>query len=80
MLYEVITSLLIHAVYRLDKRGFDNIPETGPAVLICNHVSFIDPVVVMGAVRRPIRFIIVITSYSIHYTKLYEYVTIPVSW
>lgn len=53
-----LASLLIHAVYRLDKCGFDNIPETGPAVLICNHVSFIDPVVVMGAVRRPIRFII----------------------
>ena len=53
-----LASLLIHAVYRLDKQGLDNIPDTGPAVLICNHVSFVDPVVVMAAVRRPIRFII----------------------
>ncbi len=53
-----LASLLIHAVYRLDKHGLDSIPDTGPAVLICNHVSFVDPVVVMAAVRRPIRFII----------------------
>ena len=52
-----LAALLVHAVYRLDKRGLDNIPDTGPAVLICNHVSFVDPVVVMAAVGRPIRFI-----------------------
>lgn len=57
-LIRFLASLLIHAVYRLDKRGLDSIPDTGPAVLICNHVSFVDPVVVMAAVRRPIRFII----------------------
>ena len=52
-----LASLLVNSVYRLDKRGLDNIPDTGPAVLICNHVSFIDPVVVMAAVKRPIRFV-----------------------
>ena len=52
-----LASLLIHVVYRLDKRGLENIPDIGPAVLICNHVSFIDAVVLMAAVRRPIRFI-----------------------
>ena len=52
-----LASLVIHAIYRLDKRGLDSIPESGPAVLICNHVSFVDPVILMAAVRRPIRFI-----------------------
>src|SRR4029079_5987880 len=49
--------VLIHTLYRIDKRGLDNIPETGPALLVCNHVSFMDPLVIMGCVRRPVRFV-----------------------
>ena len=41
----------------MEKRGLENIPDSGPAVLICNHVSFVDAVVLMAAIRRPIRFI-----------------------
>ena len=49
--------LLIHTVYRLEKKGLDNIPEEGPAVLVCNHVSFVDPLVILAASPRPIRFV-----------------------
>ena len=49
--------LLIHSVYRLEKRGVENIPHEGPAVLVCNHVSFVDPLVIMAASPRPIRFV-----------------------
>jgi len=49
--------LLIHSIYRLEKRGLDNIPEKGPAVLVCNHVSFVDPLVILAASPRPIRFV-----------------------
>ena len=49
--------LLIHSVYRLEKRGLENIPESGPAVLVCNHVSFVDPLVILAASPRPIRFV-----------------------
>ena len=48
---------LIHSFYRLDKSGLDYVPETGPALLICNHVSFVDALVIAGAVRRPVRFV-----------------------
>ncbi|OGS93152.1 MAG: glycerol acyltransferase [Gallionellales bacterium GWA2_59_43] len=57
-LLRFIVWLLIHTVYRLDKRGLDNIPEQGPAVLVCNHPSMVDALVVMAACRRPIRFVI----------------------
>ena len=53
-----LTDLLIHSFYRLGKQGFVHIPASGPAVLVCNHVSFVDSVVIMAAVRRPIRFVI----------------------
>jgi hypothetical protein len=49
--------LLIHAVYRIEKSGLDHIPEQGAALIVCNHVSFVDAVVIMGACRRPIRFV-----------------------
>jgi len=49
--------LLIHSIYRVEKSGLENIPEEGPAVLVCNHVSFVDAVVIMAACRRPIRFV-----------------------
>ncbi len=48
---------LVHAIYRVDKTGLDNIPDEGPAVLICNHVSFVDALVLAGCSRRPIRFV-----------------------
>lgn len=47
-LLRFIAWLLIHFVYRLDRRGVDNIPETGPALLICNHVGFADAIVIGG--------------------------------
>jgi hypothetical protein len=49
--------MLIHSVYRLERSGLDNIPEEGPAVIACNHVSFVDALVIMAACRRPIRFV-----------------------
>jgi len=49
--------LLIHSVYRLEKSGLDHIPEQGPAVLVCNHVSFVDALIIAAACRRPIRFV-----------------------
>jgi 1-acyl-sn-glycerol-3-phosphate acyltransferase len=56
-LMRFICWLLIHSFYRLEKRGLENIPEEGPAVLICNHVSFVDPLVILAASPRPIRFV-----------------------
>ena len=49
--------LLIHTFYRVEKEGLDLIPETGPCVVVCNHVSFVDAVVIAACVRRPIRFV-----------------------
>lgn len=49
--------MLVHTIYRLRVRGIDNLPESGPAVIVCNHVSFVDALVIMAACRRPIRFV-----------------------
>lgn len=49
--------LLIHSIYRLEKTGLENIPEQGAAVLVCNHVSFVDALIIAAACRRPVRFV-----------------------
>ena len=49
--------VLSRVVYRFKVRGDSNIPVEGPAVLVCNHVSFVDAVLLMAASPRPIRFV-----------------------
>ncbi|MFZ2824446.1 MFS transporter [Hydrogenophaga sp.] len=44
-------------VYRFKVEGDLNIPTEGAAVLVCNHVSFVDAVLLMAASPRPIRFV-----------------------
>ena len=48
--------VLTHVVYRFDVRGDERLPASGAAVLVCNHVSFVDVVLLMAASPRPIRF------------------------
>ncbi len=47
----------MHTLYRVDKTDLDKIPDEGPAILVCNHVSFVDALVLAGCIRRPIRFV-----------------------
>jgi len=49
--------MLVHTVYRLRVTGIEHVPDEGPAVLVANHVSFVDALVIMAASRRPIRFV-----------------------
>lgn len=49
--------LIINVVYRIRPTGLENIPHKGPAVVVCNHVSFIDPIILGGSVVRPMRFV-----------------------
>ena len=46
-----------HIVYRFRVRGEESIPVQGPAILACNHVSFVDAVLLMAASPRPIHFV-----------------------
>ena len=50
-------ALLGRVMYRLRVNGKTNIPEQGPVLLVCNHVSFNDWLVLAGSVERPIRFV-----------------------
>jgi 1-acyl-sn-glycerol-3-phosphate acyltransferase len=49
--------IITNIVYRLRPRGLEHIPVEGPAVVVCNHVSYIDPVILAGVVKRQMRFV-----------------------
>ena len=49
--------VLSHVVYRFKVTGDEHIPTQGAAILACNHVSFVDAVLLMAASPRPIYFI-----------------------
>jgi 1-acyl-sn-glycerol-3-phosphate acyltransferase len=57
--------LVIHTVYRVDKISLDKIPDSGPAILICNHVSFVDALILAGSIKRPIRFVMYYRIYQL---------------
>ena len=56
-LLRFVAWLVVHVLYRVRSIGTDRLPDTGPVVLVCNHVSFVDAVVIMGLSPRPIRFV-----------------------
>ena len=57
--------LLSHTMYRVRHVGLEAIPDRGAAVLVCNHVSYVDACLLAGAVRRPVRFVMHASIYRI---------------
>ncbi|ROR98701.1 1-acyl-sn-glycerol-3-phosphate acyltransferase [Sinobacterium caligoides] len=57
--------MLTHTMYRVTHRGLDNIPKQGAAIIAANHVSYVDALLMGGAIRRPIRFIMLKSIYDI---------------
>lgn len=49
--------ILIHTFYRVRIINGQAIPDEGPAVLVCNHVSYVDAIAIMAASPRPVRFV-----------------------
>jgi 1-acyl-sn-glycerol-3-phosphate acyltransferase len=63
-LLRFLTWLAMSVMYRLSIRGVEKVPDEGPALVVANHVSFVDGFLVGAAVRRPIRFVM--------YYKIYQ--------
>lgn len=50
--------MLTHSIYKIQIRGQKHVPFRGPALLVCNHVSSMDPLLVNACIQRFIRFLI----------------------
>jgi len=57
--------ILIHTIYRVRVTGMENIPEEGPVIIASNHVSYADPLIIGGMIRRPVNFVMYYRIYRI---------------
>ena len=56
--------LLTHTFYHIRVEGRENLPKHGPALLVCNHISFVDPFLIGASTDRFVRFLM--------YRRFYE--------
>ena len=54
---ELVVVVIARLIYRVRSRGRENFPATGGVVLVANHLSYVDVVVLQLACPRPIRYV-----------------------
>lgn len=64
-LLRFLTWLAMRVMYRLRIEGVENVPEEGPALIVANHVSFVDAFLVGAAIHRPTRFVMYYKIYRL---------------
>lgn len=57
--------LLSHTMYRVSHESLASVPDKGGALLVCNHVTYVDALIIAGAIGRPVRFIMFKPIYDI---------------
>ncbi|HKB53940.1 MAG TPA: 1-acyl-sn-glycerol-3-phosphate acyltransferase, partial [Ramlibacter sp.] len=56
-LLRLLLWFLTHTLYDIRVEGRDNVPEKGGALFVCNHLSFVDALLLSASTDRPIRFL-----------------------
>ena len=73
--------LLVHLIYRVRVEGRGNVPPTGGALFVCNHVSFVDALLLGAAMDRHVRFMMFKGTFDLWYVKPFARILgiIPIS-
>ena len=58
VLLDPLAWLLMHGLTRFNVYGRDRVPATGPALIVCNHVSYLDWLMLWVASPRPLTFVL----------------------
>ena len=65
-LMRFLSWLMVRALYRLRVRGVEaHVPDEGPALLVCNHVSYMDALILAATIPRPVRFVMYYRIFNI---------------
>ncbi|MDR2871356.1 MAG: MFS transporter [Xanthomonadaceae bacterium] len=64
-LMRFISWILVRTLYRLRVRGVENIPDQGPALIVCNHVSYMDALILLASIPRPVHFVMYYKIFNI---------------
>lgn len=57
-LMRILVGAVVRAVYRVRTSGLEHVPDHGPAILVANHVTYTDALILGGLCRRPVRFVV----------------------
>ncbi len=57
-LVRLMLRVAIHTLFRIRVEGRGRVPESGPALLVSNHVSFADGILLSAAIDRNLRFLV----------------------
>tara|TARA_Y100000588_G_scaffold360953_1_gene421304 strand:+ start:12832 stop:14697 length:1866 start_codon:yes stop_codon:yes gene_type:complete len=68
-LLRLLLIFLTHTIYRIKVIRRDFLPEKGGLLLVCNHLSYVDALLLFASIDRPIRFIMARTVYDIWHIK-----------
>jgi len=68
-LMRFLSWLLVKSLYRLRVDGISNVPDEGPAIVVCNHVSYMDALILAGSIPRPVRFVMYYRIFEIPVMK-----------
>ena len=53
-----VSWLMVRTLYRLELHGIEkHVPDEGPALIVCNHVSYMDALILAATIPRPVRFV-----------------------
>ena len=65
-LMRFLSWLMVRALYRLRPQGIEaHVPDEGPALLVCNHVSYMDALILSASIPRPVRFVMYYRIFNI---------------
>jgi 1-acyl-sn-glycerol-3-phosphate acyltransferase len=58
--------LLVRTLYRLRVQGVElHVPDEGPALIVCNHISYMDALILAATIPRPVRFVMYYRIFNI---------------
>lgn len=63
--------VLSRLIYSIQTTGIKNVPEHGPYILVANHVSFVDWLIIGGACKRPVSFIMYYKFFQIPFARFF---------
>ena len=65
-LMRFLSWLLVRTLYRLRPHGIERyVPDEGPALVVCNHVSYMDALILSASIPRPVRFVMYYKIFNI---------------
>lgn len=65
-LMRFLSWVMVRGLYRLRLHGIEaNVPDEGPALLVCNHVSYMDALILSATIPRPVRFVMYYKIFNI---------------